>query len=145
MADYQTILAATDLSDPAVTAVQQAADLADRLGGVLALVYVVEDRVSPMILAASGQSRETILERHGEHARRMLAEFVKKALPGRDVEQVVLIGVPHETIVKYATDREADLIVVGTHGHGIVGHILMGSTTERILHHAPCPVLVVRT
>lgn len=145
MADYRTILAATDLSDPALTAVRQAADLADRLGGDLVLVYVVENRLPPMILAASGQPRETILERHGQHARRSLAEFVKHHLPGREVEQVVLIGVPHETIVKYASDREADLIVVGTHGHGIVGHILMGSTTERILHHAPCPVLVVRT
>ena len=39
--------------------------------------------------------------------------------------------------------RDVDLFVLGTHGHGFVSHVLMGSTAERILHHAPCPVLVV--
>ena len=40
-------------------------------------------------------------------------------------------------------ERQADIIVVGMHGHGFMAHALSGSTSERVLHHAPCPVLVV--
>ena len=145
MADYRTILAATDLSDRAVSAVRHAAALAARLESELVVAYVVDDRLSPMILAASGQSPEEILERHREHAAKSLTEFVKHHLSESKAREVVLSGSPHEAILRYAKEEDIDLIVVGTHGHGLVGHVLMGSTAERILHQAPCPVLVVRS
>ena len=73
-----------------------------------------------------------------------LASFAAEHLPGREVDTRVLEGVPWETIVLYAKNEEIDLLVMGMHGHGFVGHILTGSTTERVLHQAPCPVLVCR-
>ena len=85
------------------------------------------------------------MERHRRHAEKSLASFVEEHFPTPHPETVVLVGKPHDKIVELADDRKVDLIVVGTHGHGFVGHVLMGSTTERILHHAPCPVLVVRS
>ena len=144
MAGYDTILCTTDFSEHALGGVKRAADLADRLGAGLTLIYVVEERLSALMLAASREPAEAILERHKQHAENALKAYVDEHLPGREVGTAVRIGVPHDEVVAHARECGADLIVVGTHGHGFVGHVLMGSTAERVLHHAPCPVLVVR-
>jgi nucleotide-binding universal stress UspA family protein len=144
MSGYQTILVTTDFSDPSRRAVKEAARLAERLGSRLVLAYVVEDRLPPMILAISSRAPEAILEEHRRHAKASLADLAREQLPGREVETRVLQGVPHQAIVEFAREEKVDLIVMGMHGHGFVGHALAGSTTERVLHHAPCPVLVVR-
>lgn len=144
MIEYRTILTTTDFSDYALAGVRRAADLAERLGSDLILVYVVDDRMSALLLAASRESPQAILDRHRKHAEKSLAAYVEQHLAGRPLEAVVLTGIPHDAVVEFARRRSVDLIVVGTHGHGFVGHVLMGSTAERILHHAPCPVMVVR-
>jgi nucleotide-binding universal stress UspA family protein len=54
------------------------------------------------------------------------------------------LGVPWQTIVRVAEEGGHDLIVMGTHGHTGVEHILLGSVAERVLRHAPCPVMTVR-
>ena len=59
------------------------------------------------------------------------------------MEVVILQGTVHEEVIRLARERKVDLIVVGMHGHGFLSHALAGSTAERVLHRAPCPVLVV--
>ncbi len=51
---------------------------------------------------------------------------------------------PWAEIVRYAKERDLDLIIVGTHGRGMLGHLLMGSVAEKVVRMAPCPVLTVR-
>ena len=58
---------------------------------------------------------------------------------------LVLSGAPAAEIVRYANDHAIDLIVMGTHGRGMVAHALMGSVAEKVVRHAPCPVLTVRS
>jgi universal stress protein A len=145
MADYDLILVATDLSDPSLAAVRAAADLAERLGSRIVLTYVMEPRLPPMVASFAGQPEDEILERHRQHAEQELAACAKRDLPGREVELVVRKGAPHQEIVRLAIERSASMIIVGTHGHGFLTHALAGSTAERVLHHAPCPVLVVRS
>jgi nucleotide-binding universal stress UspA family protein len=140
---YKTILVPTDLSDPSMSAVRQAAALADRLGGRLVLTYVMEDRLPAMILAHTAETEQQLLERHRENARESLNAVAAELLAGLDVQCIVRQGVDHQEIVALAKEIDADLIVVGMHGHGFLVHALAGSTTERVLHHAPCPVLVV--
>jgi nucleotide-binding universal stress UspA family protein len=53
------------------------------------------------------------------------------------------LGVPHLEIVRAAEERHADLVVMATHGRGFFSHAFLGSTTERVIRRAPCPVLVV--
>lgn len=53
-------------------------------------------------------------------------------------------GDPGKVLVQHATEARADLIVVGTRGHGPVGRALLGSASTAVVHHAPCDVLVVR-
>ena len=57
----------------------------------------------------------------------------------------VRTGKPFYEINQYALDERIDLIVIATHGHSGVEHILFGSTAEKVVRKAPCPVLVVRT
>jgi len=60
------------------------------------------------------------------------------------VQTRVLAGTPHREIVRFAEEQQADLVVMATHGRGFIVHALMGSTTERVIRHAPCPVMAVR-
>jgi nucleotide-binding universal stress UspA family protein len=143
MSEYKTILAATDFSEPALAAVQHAADLARRLGSRLLLTYIVEDHLPDLVLSGSTDTKAAMLEAHHTKAEESLKAYARDHLAGHTVDVVVTQGAPHECIVELAKAKNADLIVVGMQGHGIVGHILMGSTSERILHHAPCSVLVV--
>lgn len=140
---YRTILVPTDLSPPSMDAVRHAATLADRVGSRVVLTYVMEDKLPAMILAHTSETEAQLLERHREHARKALVDVADDLLPGRDVECVVRQGADHEEIVALAREIDAGLIVMGMHGHGFLVHALAGSTTERVLHHAPCPVLVV--
>ena len=75
--------------------------------------------------------------------------LLKIVTPQEDAELnpefVVRKGVPAAEIVRYAADENIHLIVMGTHGRGFVGHMMMGSVAERVVRTAPCPVLTVRT
>lgn len=145
MSDYARILVTTDFSEEALPAVQEAARLARILGSRLTLLYVVEDRLPAMIAAASDLDRRQLLEQHRRRAEQSLRSHVQEHLPDQGAEVVVQVGAAVEKILQTAEEQEADLIVMATHGHGFVRHALFGSTTERVLHHAPCPVLVVRS
>lgn len=140
MHEYKKILVATDLSDPAVPAVLHGSSLARRLGSKIVLVYVMEDRIPGWL---SETDVGEIMERHREQAKQALADCAAEHLVGNEVETVVLEGPPHSEILKLAGERGVDMIVIGMHGHGYLTHALAGNTTERVLHHAPCPVFVV--
>lgn len=63
---------------------------------------------------------------------------------GMATEVECVQGIPAEVIVRVAKEREVDLIAMGTHGRSGVAHLLLGSTAERVVQHAGCPVLTVR-
>lgn len=78
-------------------------------------------------------------------SKKAMDELVRKHFA--DVPRVVTsvgFGNPWPSICNYAKDKEIQLIVVTTHGRTGLGHVLIGSTAERIVQHAPCPVLVVK-
>ena len=60
------------------------------------------------------------------------------------VQQEVVFGVPFLEMIRYAKAKEMDMIVMGTHGRGAIAHMLLGSTAEKVVRKAPCPVLTVR-
>jgi nucleotide-binding universal stress UspA family protein len=62
----------------------------------------------------------------------------------KDVEKMVVRGVPFVEIIKTAKDKNADMIVIGTHGRTGIDHMLFGSTAEKVVRKASCPVLTVR-
>jgi nucleotide-binding universal stress UspA family protein len=140
----RSILLTTDFSDTSAKAFAAARALAERFGARIVVVHVEDDRVSPLLVEYMAVGLESIRQRQVENARRQLDEFVSRHLgPEADVDREVSLGVPHAEIVRLATERKVDLIVMATLGRGFISHAMMGSTTERVLRRAPCPVLVV--
>ena len=87
-----------------------------------------------------------VLDASKSGAMEKLEDLVRR-VDGKDVVvlPILLIGVPFEEIVRYGGEHQADLIVMPTHGRTGLAHFLLGSTTERVISHSACPVLVIRT
>ena len=125
----ERILFPTDFSDTAAYARGHAQELAGRFHASLHLLHVVSDPVSQDW--AGGVSK--VEERLGE-----------LSFGGIDTRRATRSGHVFVEIVRYAADEEIDLIVMGTHGHGPVAHLLLGSVADKVVRKAPCPVLTVR-
>jgi nucleotide-binding universal stress UspA family protein len=141
---YRTILLTTDFSDTSKLACPHALELARTFGARLLVTCVEEDRLPPLVIEYTAVAIDDVLRQQRETAERSLAAFVARELPGADVEPIVRVGSPHMEIVRLAEERDVDLIVMATHGRGFITHAILGSTTERVVRNAPCPVFVVR-
>jgi nucleotide-binding universal stress UspA family protein len=144
---FQKVLIAVDSDPVALHAAEVGVELARAVGGQVALICVI-DR-SAVDAAAPETPREDLLAEARDHARRVIAELGPKLLgpklaPGPDAQTFIPEGRPDEEIVKAAQLWPADLIVIGSHGRGGLGRVLLGSVAEAVMRHAPCPVLVVR-
>lgn len=90
--------------------------------------------------------REEMLEsmhRHVGQALREVADEARKAHPGLDVKTDVVNGAAGQSIAAYAEDARAGLVVIGSRGHGGFTGMLLGSVSHRVIHDAPCPVMVM--
>ena len=143
------ILVPTDSSPPAEKAAHYAAQMAEQFGAEVILLHVIEPMYPYPVVGMTGMpvdvppdpnvaqkpATEKALERQGEALRQ-----------GRSfrTRTEVRVGKAYDEIVRMAGEANADLIVIGTHGYRGVKHFFLGSTAEKVVRHAPCPVLVVR-
>ena len=139
------ILVPIDFSPYSKKAFRYAIPLARQFGASLHLVYVVEPTVYPADLGF-GQvvypsfEDELIRKGKGELEKLIREEIGNSA----KATATVRTGKPHQEILQEATERGIDMIVMATHGHTGVEHILFGSTAERIVRNSTCPVLTIR-
>lgn len=141
--EIKTVLVPVDFSDCSRKAIDYAVAFARQFKAKLALVHVVQSYFPVPELGAldyalvEGQMRTA--------AEAELARLQKSAIPADIASSAAVVtGVSHREIVALAGKLEADLLVISTHGHTGLRHVLMGSTAEQVVRHAPCPVLVVR-
>ncbi len=146
MIKLKRIMAATDFSECSDHALRYACEFADTFGAELHLVNVTEPPAAAYSEFGIGYVG---LDKLNDEFQRG-AEAKLNALPSPDwqgnlkvVRQAVL-GSAFLEIVQYAKKYDIDLIVLGTHGRGAIAHMLMGSTAEKVVRKAPCPVLTVR-
>jgi nucleotide-binding universal stress UspA family protein len=135
------LLLATDLSEASSAATEEAFELAARLGASLLVVSVID----PGTLRLPGgryQARVDQVRECREAIAQALVERGREA--GVPVSFLVWDGEPGDMIVSAAEAEHADMVVVGSHGRGAVGRLFLGSVSEHVVRHAPCPVLVVR-
>jgi nucleotide-binding universal stress UspA family protein/mono/diheme cytochrome c family protein len=142
--DIKRILVPLDFSANSTRALDYAHGLAQKLGAALHLVHVCEvPTMMTPALDAYAIAYADWSQRLGEEAEKELNK-ITVALGDVAVTTEVLFGIPASAIVDAADTNNADLIVMGTHGHGAVMHILMGNVAERVVRTAACPVLTIR-
>ena len=135
------VLLGTDLSHTSALATDRAFDLAQRHGADLLVVSVIDpgDLRQPTGPVAIRWDQV----RDGRHDAAQALVARGRGI-GVTVSFLVWTGDPGESIVSAAEAEGVDLVVVGTHGRGTIGRLLLGSVSDHVVRSAPCPVLVVR-
>jgi nucleotide-binding universal stress UspA family protein len=139
------ILVPIDFSEHSRDALRYAVDLGAVFDSELILVFVVESMGYPADLGYGQVAIPQIERELTGRGRAELERLAREAVGGTLAVKIhVTAGRPFVEIIKAAREFEADMIVIATHGHTGVEHILFGSTAEKVVRKAPCPVLVVR-
>jgi nucleotide-binding universal stress UspA family protein len=141
----QNILVGFDGSTASREAAEFAMKLAAQTKARVTLLFVVElpqiipiGALSGFVPTSPPQSDDNV-----RHAEQLIAT-VRADHPEIDVATRVEAGTPAEMICEVAAALRSDLVVVGARGHNAARRLLLGSISDRVVHHAPCPVLVVR-
>ncbi len=145
MVRVRRVMCPVDFGDNAREALNFAIGLGGDLGARLLLVHVAES--APALPLYTSDSADAILEpstSSSDDASRLDALVEHATSCGLEAEGRVLAGVPHREIVKCAEEWAADLIVMGTMGRTGIARAIVGSTAERVVRTAKCPVLTVR-
>lgn len=141
----KTILFPTDFSQGARAAMDYALSLAKDYNARLILLYVMQDISIAEWYIPSAVSVADMIEDMEKSAWKEMEKWKAEAQARlKDVEKMVVRGVPFVEIIKTAKEKGVDLIVIGTHGRTGIDHMLFGSTAEKVVRKAPCPVLTVR-
>ncbi|SRR5579883_602125 len=146
MIDLHRILVPTDFSKFSQHALTYAAAFAEKFGAELYLLHVVQNLalVIPEVIPVEPPltpSVEQLTTAVQSAFDRVISE---NRLHDLAIHREVREGTPFYEIVQYAREAAIDLIVMGTHGHTGLAHVLLGSVTEKVVRKAPCPVLTVR-
>lgn len=146
MVAIRRILVPTDFSEPAEAALRYAKALAEEFGSTLHLMHVVpEPYIYPWGTEISTMPLVDLLTSSETQAADRLKTLVDDTGPLRGrVKTITAIGTPVDKILQQVADDGIDLVVMGTHGRGAVGHLLLGSVAERIVRRSPVPVLTVK-
>jgi len=141
----ELILVPTDFSGLSCEAFSWATLLAKEFMAKIVIVHVISGRDAVEMTAQPGNPWERVLEREDN----AMIESFKSCLQS-DIDQtvetqtLVKVGPAAEKIIEAAQKKDADLIVMATHGRTGVSHALMGSVAEKVIRQAPCPVLTIR-
>ncbi len=145
---FKKILCPVDLSQKSSIALGKAAELARLFGSSLTLLNVHEEFMNHhemIMLRVSEQHFEELQKRRAVASKQKMREMIAEVDAGDlRVEYLLREGKPHREIIQIADEIQADLIVMATDGRSNLGEWVLGSNTERVVHHAKCSVLTVR-
>jgi len=145
MVAFKKIVVTTDFSEYSLRAIDYGVEIAAKFESELTVAYVVEPLLQAADLTWTTVDFEEVNKAHSEMAERELKRIVEERIPrGIRCDTVLLVGKPFVEILKYAKNEKVDLLVMATHGRGAISHLLMGSTAEKVVRKASCPVLTVK-
>ena len=138
------ILVPTDFSQAATAALAHAKVLALTFSARIDILHVLHDPLASAPAMAGIEALPRLRDDMEQDARRLLDDL----LADPDLQKIgaataMRWGTPHREIAGFAAGQAVDLIVMGTHGRGPLPSLLLGSVAQKVLHQAPCPVLVV--
>ena len=139
---FNHILLGVDGSNHALHAAKTAADLARNMKSKTLRIVVAFEAVPPYLGEPNMQAAITARMKEAETILQAALETVGE-IPG-ELHTEILEGSPAEALLEVATTRKSDLIVMGSRGLGRLAGALLGSQSQKVVQHAPCPVLIVR-
>lgn len=145
MKSFDKILTAIDFSENSDYAFDYALTLAKQFNAELTILHVINEPVDLRGFYVPHISFEQLEREIEESANKMMEKFRAARLGDfTNYKTSIVTGVPYEEIIKNAKDSGTSLIVLGTHGRTGLDHLLFGSTAERVVRGAHCPVLTIR-
>lgn len=145
-AQLKRILVPVDFSEPSRGALRFARDWAARFGSEVCLLHVIEPANTYGVLGSEPVVVPLPTPDFHAETRAELKKIVHQEFPeSTEVSVHLREGVPFDQIANAARDLAADVIIIATHGRTGLSHALLGSTAERVVRHAPCPVLTLRS
>ncbi len=145
MIKLKKVLLPTDFSESARHALRYGMSFAKEYGAELVLLHVVENLTVGYASDLFPVPMAEVFQEISGYAKTELAKLGEEARGrGLAVREEVVQGKPSAEIIRFAAENDVDMIVLGTHGKGMLDQALFGSTTERVVRRSPCPVLTVR-
>ncbi len=145
MIKLKKVLVPTDFSESARHALTYGISFAREYEAELQVLHVVENLTVGYASDLFPVPMAEVFQEISGYAKAELAKLAAEARARKvDVIEHVVQGKPSAEIIRFAKENEVDMIVLGTHGKGMLDQALFGSTTERVVRRAPCPVLTVR-
>lgn len=145
MRDFKTILFATDFSECSDYAFEYAFSLAKKCDARLLIVHIISEPVDLRGFYVPHISFDKLEEEIEAGARKMMEKFCRTRLKDfTNYETFIVPGIPYDEIIKKGVEKNADLLVMGTHGRTGLDHVLFGSTAEKVVRKSPLPVMTVR-
>lgn len=142
----KNILVPIDFSEYSKSSLKYSCDFAKLFNAKLFLIHVIEPVIYPPDFSMGQISIPSINNEVNERAKQELDNLCEACIePEVEVTTIIKSGKPFYEIIETAEEIDADLIIIATHGHSGVEHILFGSTAEKVVRKAPCPVLTTRT
>jgi nucleotide-binding universal stress UspA family protein len=139
------VLVPIDFSDYSKNALKYAVNFVKHFKAQLYLIYVVEPVIYPPDFSMGQIAIPSVDLEMDKRAIDELNKLADQEIPAEiKVKTIVKTGKPFIEIIETARDQDVDLIIIATHGHTGVEHILFGSTAEKVVRKAPCPVLTLR-
>lgn len=143
---FRSILVPIDFSEHSKNALKYAIPFARQFNASLELIYIVEPTIYPADFSFGQVGFPNVEEELRKRGADELDGLIKNEIAGRvKATRTIRTGRPFYEINQYAKEQNVDLIIIATHGHTGMEHILFGSTAEKVVRGAPCPVLVVRS
>ncbi|HQT90784.1 MAG TPA: universal stress protein [Candidatus Kryptobacter bacterium] len=139
------ILVPQDFSEYSLHALKYAVTFAELFKSELIILHIVEPIVYPADFSFGQVSIPAMEEEIRKHSEEQLNELVEREIPaGIKATPMIRVGKPFIEIVEVAKGENADLIVISSHGRTGMDHVLFGSTADKVVRKAPCPVLTIR-
>ena len=141
----KTIVVPFDFSSHSVAALKTAQKISAKSGAKIVCITVIPSEIDWDLLSDEAKKKHPELLAERQEAIDVLPEYISAIAPAKaPIETIFRIGVPNELILRVIDESKADLVVLGAYGKGYVEGKFIGSTLQKVLRKAPCPVLAVK-